>query len=102
MENNVLLNSLQTYYTDNKNASKLIEILKEENKISLRIIDWFVTNYSKKNNTYYTIFETPTKKKSFVCENNKILKQFNTYHAYKSQLKSFSKKSLTLSVGGIE
>lgn len=92
MENNVLLNSLQTYYTDNKNASKLIEILKEENKISLRIIDWFVTNYSKKNNTYYTIFETPTKKKTFVCENNKILKQFNTYFAYKSQLKSFSKK----------
>ena len=92
MENNVLLNSLQTYYTDNKNASKLIEILKEENKISLRIIDWFVTNYSKKNNTYYTIFETPRKKKTFVCENNKILKQFNTYFAYKSQLKSFSKK----------
>jgi len=92
MENSVLLNSLQTYYRDNKNSSKLIEILKEENKISLRIIDWFVTNYSKKNNTYYTIFETPTKKKTFVCENNQILKQFNTYHAYKSQLKSFSKK----------
>lgn len=92
MENSVLLNSLQTYYRNNKNSSKLIEILKEENKISLRIIDWFVTNYSKKNNTYYTIFETPTKKKTFVCENNKILKQFNTYHAYKSQLKSYSKK----------
>jgi len=87
-----LLTSLQKYYTDNKNASKLLEILKEENKISLRIIDWFVTNYSKKNNIYYTIFETPTKKKTFVCENNKLLKQFNTYHAYKSQLKSFSKK----------
>ena len=92
MENNVLLTSLQNYYTDNKNASKLLEILKEENKISLRIIDWFVTNYSKKNNIYYTIFETPTKKKTFVPENNKLLKQFNTYHAYKSQLKSFSKK----------
>jgi hypothetical protein len=92
MENSILLTSLQKYYTDNKNASKLLEILKEENKISLRIIDWFVTNYSKKNNIYYTIFETPTKKKTFVCENNKLLKQFNTYHAYKSQLKSFSKK----------
>ena len=92
MENSVLLTSLQNYYTDNKNASKLLEILKEENKISLRIIDWFVTNYSKKNNIYYTIFETPTKKKTFVPENNKLLKQFNTYHAYKSQLKSFSKK----------
>ena len=49
MENNILLNSLQKYYMDNKNSSKLLEILKEENKISLRIIDWFVTNYSKKN-----------------------------------------------------
>ena len=93
MQNNVLLTSLQNYYSDNRNASKLLEILKEEdNKISLRIIDWFVTNYSKKNNIYYSIFETPTKKKTFVCENNKILRQFNTYHAYKSQLKSFSKK----------
>ena len=92
MENSVLLTSLQNYYADNKNASKLLEILKEENKISLRIIDWFVTNYSKKNNIYYTIFETPTKKKTFVPENNKLLKQFNTYHAYKSQLKSYSKK----------
>jgi len=93
MENNVLLNSLQKYYMENRNSSKLLEILKEEdNKISLRIIDWFVTNYSKKNNIYYSIFETPTKKKTFVCENNKIVKQFNTYHAYKSQLKSFSKK----------
>ena len=35
MENSVLLNSLQTYYRDNKNSSKLIEILKEENKINL-------------------------------------------------------------------
>ena len=92
MENSVLLNALQKYYADSKTSSKLLEILKEDNKISLRIIDWFVTNYSKKNNIYYTIFETPTKKKTFVCENNKILKQFNTYHAYKSQLKSFSKK----------
>ena len=93
MENNVLLNSLQKYYMENRNSSKLLEILKEEdNKISLRIIDWFVTNYSKKNNIYYSIFETPTKKKTFVCENSKIVKQFNTYHAYKSQFKSFSKK----------
>ena len=48
---NVLLTALQLYYADNKNSSKLLEILKEEdNKISLRIIDWFVTNYSKKKN----------------------------------------------------
>ena len=33
MENNILLNSLQKYYMDNKNSCKLLEILKEENKI---------------------------------------------------------------------
>ena len=64
MANNILLDSLQMYYLDKKNASKLLEILKEGNRISLRIIDWFVTNYSKKNNIYYSIFETPKKKKT--------------------------------------
>lgn len=92
METSILLRSLQDYYSENKKGNKLIEILKEDNNISLRIIDWFVTNYSKKFNIYYTIFETPNKKKTFVCENNKLLKQFNTYQSYKSQLKSFSKK----------
>ena len=35
-----------------ENNYKEDHLLKEENKISLRIIDWFVTNYSKKNNIY--------------------------------------------------
>ena len=92
MQNNVLLDSLYEYYCKQKNINKLMEVLEDDNKISLRIIDWFVTNYSKKNNIYYTIFETNTKKKTFTQENNRIFKQFNTYHSYKSQLKSFSKK----------
>tara|TARA_Y100000817_G_C16803540_1_gene520822 strand:+ start:554 stop:1129 length:576 start_codon:yes stop_codon:yes gene_type:complete len=89
---NILLNSLYNYYNDKKTINKLLEVLSDNNKISLRIIDWFVTNYSKKNNIYYTIFETPKKQKTFTNENNRVLKQFNTYHSYKSQLKSFSKK----------
>ena len=51
-----------------------------------------MTNYSKKKNIFYPIFETPMKKKTFVSDNNRLLKQFNTYHSYKSQLKSFSKR----------
>ena len=89
---NILLNSIYNYYNDKKTINKLLEVLSDNNKISLRIIDWFVTNYSKKNNIYYTIFETPKKQKTFTNENNRVLKQFNTYHSYKSQLKSFSKK----------
>lgn len=92
MSNSVLLESLYNYYENKNNMNKLIEVLEEDNKISLRIIDWFVTNYSKKNNTYYSVFETPNGKKTFKSDNNVLVRQFNTYHSYKSQLKSFSKK----------
>ena len=51
----VLLMSLQGYYKDNKNMDKLIEIV-DGNRVSLRIIDWFVTNFSKKYNIYYLIY----------------------------------------------
>jgi len=89
---NILLDSLHNYYNNTSNITKLLEVLEDNNKVSLRIIDWFVTNYSKKNNIYYLIFETPTKTKTFLEKNNNLLKQFNTYHSYKAQLKSYSKK----------
>ena len=92
MTNSILLDSLYEYYDNKQNMFKLMGVLEEENKISLRIIDWFVTNYSKKHNIYYSIFQTPNKKCTFIKGNNKLIKQFNTYHSYKSQLKSFSKK----------
>lgn len=44
--------------------------------MSLRLIDWFVTNYSRKNNTGYLV-------------NNQ---EFLVYNNYKSQLKAYSKK----------
>ncbi len=89
---NVLLNSLYKYYNEKNTMNKLIEIIDDNNKVSLRIIDWFVTNYSKKHNVYYTIYQTDNKMNTFVQDGNKFLKVFNTYHAYKSQLKSYSKK----------
>tara|TARA_B100001094_G_C18033909_1_gene721531 strand:- start:216 stop:785 length:570 start_codon:yes stop_codon:yes gene_type:complete len=92
MKMDILLESLQKYYQNEKNMKKLLEVIEVNNKISLRIIDWFVTNYSKKNNIYYTIFVTPNGDKTFESEGNSVLKQFATYQSYKSQLKSYSKK----------
>lgn len=74
LQNNLLFLSLKRYYTGN-NLSKLLKYLKYE-KISLRIVDWFVTNYSKKHDSIY--------------DNNN--KSFIVFHSYKSQLKSYSKK----------
>jgi hypothetical protein len=72
----LLLTKLQEYYDLNNNINNIIPILDGSSNISLRIIDWFVTNYSKKNNISYLV--------------NKY--QFTVYLSYKSQLKAFSKK----------
>jgi|TARA_Y100000992_G_C21113141_1_gene418293 hypothetical protein len=75
-QNNLLLNSLLSFYT-NQHLNTIIGIINGESKISLRIIDWFVTNYAKKN---YTIYE---------IEGNK---RFKVYNDYKLKLKAYSKK----------
>ena len=58
---------------------KIIPIINGESEISLRLIDWFITNYSKKNQTIIT-------KKV----NNNVV-HLNVYLSYRSQLKSYSK-----------
>ena len=82
MENNLLYVSIQNYY---KNPEKL-----KYEKISLRIIDWFVTNYSKKYDTMYNLYNN-NDELSLSGEN--IHKQFNVFYSYKSYLKSFSKRN---------
>ena len=80
-DNDLLFNSLKLFYEDEYNLTKLLNYLKVD-KISLRIIDWFVTNYSKKYDSMYTRYD----------RNGKQLNPFNVFHSYKSQLKSYSKK----------
>lgn len=77
-----MLNSLSNYFFDKKPADIMVGILNKSycnKKISLRIFDWFVTNYCKKNNIVYTI-----KRKSGE-------QSFNVFADYHSQLKSFTK-----------
>ena len=45
----ILMDSLITFYNIHDNISELLKILNNSSGVSLRIIDWFVTNYSKKN-----------------------------------------------------
>ena len=95
--------SLNKFYDVQEHLDKFNQIVNGDSKISLRIIDWFVTNYSKKNNICYIVFtKHKTVKKLHACnEENEDKKlapkqkkiQFNVYVRYKAQLKSYSKKS---------
>lgn len=81
----LLMYSLTNFYCKNDNIGKFLEIIDGHSNISLRIIDWFVTNYSKKNNTNYLLV---TKR----AMGSDIRRQLIVYLDYKSQLKAFSKK----------
>ena len=79
-QNELLLKNLLTFYNDD-NLEKMLKIINGESKISLRIVDWFTTNYAKKN---YTVYDTIDK-----FENNV---RFKVYNDYKLKLKAYSKK----------
>lgn len=92
-KNDLLYNKLKSYYIGDK-LKIFIEYVKY-NKISLRVIDWFVTNYAKKNSVVYNINESNNNNNQIISilDNNLSTKVFNVYLSYKSQLKSFSKKN---------
>ena len=87
---NILLNSLKGFYEIKENKTQLFDIINNTNHISLRIIDWFVTNYSKKYNTSYFMNSNKLLDENDIVKDN--IKQFNVYYSYKTQLKSYSKK----------
>lgn len=78
----LLMQSLINFFTNRTYLDQVVPIITGKSKISLRILDWFVTNYSKKNNTHFQ-----------VCEVNEKFKNFIVYLDYKAQLKAYSKKS---------
>jgi len=85
-QNELLLNNLMEFYKDSANIKKMMRIINGESKISLRIVDWFVTNFSKK---YYTVYELPIYKPD--SGGNIEYQRFKVYNDYKLKLKAYNK-----------
>lgn len=83
-QNELLMNNLTEFYKDTTYVETMMSIINGETKISLRIVDWFVTNYAKKN---YTIYELPVEKGGI-----NTTTRFKVYNDYKLKLKAYSKK----------
>jgi len=92
INNTLLLESLHNFYVKPYNRDKLLHLINDHDSISLRSIDWFITNFSKKNNTYYIVYEDVNGNPSFSDVDNKYKNNMNVFHSYKSQLKAYSKK----------
>jgi len=75
-------NDLNENYNPNNNLDKMLKIITGDSKISLRIVDWFTTNYAKKHYTLYVIEGTQ----------DNVTRRFKVYDDYKLKLKAYSKK----------
>ena len=75
---NLLMSQLLIFYDNEKYINEIRNIVEQKSIISLRILDWFITNYSKK---FRTII------------NKKNGEELDVYMNYKLKLKSYSKSN---------
>ena len=77
-KSDLLLESLKKFYEDPLNSERLRDILTTKSQgISLRNLEWFVTNYAKNRHVTYT---------------TRAGRAFTVHVAYKSSLDGYSKK----------
>jgi hypothetical protein len=72
----LVISSLQRFYSTHPEITKVLTYLTGDAPLSLRIIDWFVTKYSRKNFVRYQLNG----------------QDFLVYLSYKGQLKAYSKQ----------
>lgn len=76
-EKDILNKNKNFYYTNKKYIDIMLDIINGESNISIRVLDWFVANFSKKNNTCYRIKISGRDELFYV--NNEYKNQLNGY-----------------------
>lgn len=82
-QNDLLMKNLMEFYKVNENLKQMLTIINGDSNISLRIVDWFVTNFAKK---YYTVYTLSIK------EGSSDTYRFKVYNEYKLKLKAYNKR----------
>ena len=72
----MILKSIESFYLNNQTSNIFINIITSDANISIRLIDYFITKYSKLHKISYKY-------------NDQIV---NIYSSYKQQLKAYQKK----------
>lgn len=98
-QESLLLKSVEVFYENLNCFNDFIQIIHSQtkitskSKISIRLIDYFVTKYSKKNKISYKINDNKN--------NSDTIMSFSVYQSYKQQLKAFQKKNFDPFARGI-
>ena len=73
----LVLQRLSVFYSNETTLARVRDIVTAKSNISLRLLDWLVTNYAKKHNIVYL---------------TKSGRDVNIYLRYKANLRAYSKK----------
>jgi hypothetical protein len=90
-QNDILLRKLLDYYNknNNENLNKMLNVINGESRISLRIVDWFATNYAKK---HYTVYNITKEIEKVDGKAETMVNRFKVYVDYKLNLKAYAKR----------
>ncbi len=80
-QNQILLNNLLQFYQNREHLTRMLNAITGQSRMSLRIVDWFVTNYAKKN---FTVFN--------IDRDNGRRDRFKVFFQYKLNLKAYTKR----------
>ncbi len=89
----LLLTSVTNFFDKKQDLKKCLnEIVNGKSVLSLRVIDWFVTHYTKCHNTIYWIDDNKHKLvEAFPSVGGNSLRKVHLYLDYRAQLKSYTK-----------
>ena len=76
-QNSLLMQNLMEFYNKEDNLERMLSIINGDSSISLRIVDWFATNFAKQ---YYVTYATENEPR------------FKVYVDYKLNLRAYSKR----------
>ncbi len=80
-QNDAVMHKISKFYSDMNHLDRMLSIIKGETRISLRIVDWFTTNYAKKHFTVYNL-----------TDDRGTTRRFKVYIEYKLKLDGYSKQ----------
>ena len=81
-QEDLILRKLLSFYKDEAKMDRILPIINGKSRVSLRLVDWFTTNYSKK---YFT---------SYLIETAAGTELFKVYNSYKLILDSYTKRRM--------
>lgn len=94
LNRDLLMSSISKFYMTPGIIQRILPVVKGTSKISLRMVDWFVTNYAKRHNVIllFNVSDYIISKHSHDRQTEDAKIYFNVFTSYRDQLRAYTKQ----------